>query len=382
MHLLIVTNVFPPAIGGPANFSARLAGAALARGHAVRVVCGTPDGPGAPGHAFPVRRVGCRGNALRREAGRRIVLLGEVARAGRVYIMGLEHQAVWACRRLGKPYVLRLGGDGVWEAARNLGVTDLEPEAYYAATTRADRHAVAMMESRRHAQIAGAAALVPVSASMERLCAAWGVRMPGAIRRIANGIDSPPTPPDPAGRLAGAPLELLCVGRQTNFKGVDAALFALARSPRARLTVVGSGPQATASADLARRLGLAERAVFRGALSVHEVMAEMARHHILLLPSLYEGISNTLLEAGTAGLACIASNRGGNPEVIRDGKTGLLVDPWDAGALAVAIGRLEADDVLRWRLASAHAARVAHRFTLDRAAEETLAFLTEPGRGA
>ena len=382
MRLLIVTNVFPPAIGGPATFSARLAGAALARGHAVRVVCGTPDGPGAPGHAFPVRRVGCRGNALRREASRRMVLLGEVARAERVYVMGLEHQAVWACRRLGKPYVLRLGGDGVWEAARNLGVTDLEPEAYYAATARADLHAVAIMESRRHAEIAGAAGLVPVSASMERLCAAWGVRMPGATRRIANGIDSPPIPPDPAGRPTGAPLELLYVGRQTNCKGVDAALLALARSPRARLTVIGSGPQATASADLARRLGLTDRATFRGDLSVHEVMAEMARRHILLLPSLYEGMSNTLLEAGAAGLACIASDRGGNPEVIRDGETGLLVDPWDVGALAAAIGRLEADDALRRRLASAHAARVARRFTLDRAAEETLAFLTEPGGGA
>jgi len=162
-----------------------------------------------------------------------------------------------------------------------------------------------------------------------------------------------------------------------NWKGVDLALLAMKQLPGVTLTVAGSGPQLTANRDLCRRLGLDARVHFAGHIEPADVSGLMSRHDVLLLPSLYEGLSNTLLEAGPAGLACMASDRGGNPEVIDPDRTGVLVDPWKPGDLVDAVRTLAADRGALRRLAERHAERVRQSFSLDGSVSETMGLLEE-----
>jgi glycosyltransferase involved in cell wall biosynthesis len=100
----------------------------------------------------------------------------------------------------------------------------------------------------------------------------------------------------------------------------------------------------------------------------------MTGYQALVLPSLYEGLSNTLLEAGAASLACIASSYGGNPEVIEHGVSGVLVDPFNIADVASAIELLK-DEEKRLQLAKRHRENVLQNFSLDSSIQQTMSVL-------
>src|SRR5437016_4177012 len=121
-------------------------------------------------------------------------------------------------------------------------------------------------------------------------------------------------------------------------------------------------------------------AVSEGALAFYHLATVAA------LPSRMEGLSQALLEAMALGLPVVASDAGGNPEMVRSGETGLLVRPLDPAAWAEALERLLGDGALARRLAHAGRALVRREFTLERTAERTEAVYREalarraPGR--
>lgn len=376
MRVLLVTSVFPPAIGGPATFGARLGEELFRKAHAVKVVCSTDDPASSQKFPFTVYRAGVSGNSLQREISIRLQLLKAMVSCDVIYCMGLEHQTAWACRITGKPFVLRIGGDSVWEGARNLGTTELEPEAFYVEKMPDDRLEVKVPEQRRLIQLKSAATVVYVSNYLKHLAGIWCSSRPVHEYIIPNGISTK----DKwilLDRKAGEPMRLLFVGRQTNWKGVDAILLALKKIDGVKLTVAGSGPTLPANIDLARRLGLGKKVEFLGHLDPREVAKLMANHHVLILLSLYEGLSNTLLEAGTAGLACIASDRGGNPEVIKHSQTGLLVDPFNTEDIELAIRLLSDNDEKRKRFAMEHRKRVMTEFTMEQSVKRTVQVLED-----
>jgi L-malate glycosyltransferase len=87
---------------------------------------------------------------------------------------------------------------------------------------------------------------------------------------------------------------------------------------------------------------------------------------VFVLSSVWEGMSNGLLEAMAAGRPVVATRVGGNPEVIVDGESGLLVPPRDPQALADAVLRLLRDPELARRMGAAASRRVEAEFTLPR----------------
>jgi len=194
-------------------------------------------------------------------------------------------------------------------------------------------------------------------------------RVPGRlIHRCPNGIDGERFQPASQPREGPAVIGAICALRPE--KSLETLLEAFARlghgfdagSRDARLLIVGSGPSLPGLQDLASKLGLGTRCTFEPATS--DVPARLRSIDIFVLPSLSEALSNALMEAMACGCCVVASEAGGNPELVRGGETGLLFPPRDSTALAACLELLLSDAALRARLASAGAERMRKEFSL------------------
>lgn len=155
----------------------------------------------------------------------------------------------------------------------------------------------------------------------------------------------------------GLPADALVVGtvgRLVALKNQGLLLELLPRLRRAhpslRLALIGGGVLDDALKAQARELGITDSVLFAGERK--QVADLLPAFDVFALPSLTEGLSIALLEASATGLAIVASRVGGNPEIIRDEDTGLLVEPANAPALEGALSRLLEDAALRGRLGS------------------------------
>jgi glycosyltransferase involved in cell wall biosynthesis len=135
--------------------------------------------------------------------------------------------------------------------------------------------------------------------------------------------------------------------------------------PGFAVEIAGDGPCRGELIALADQLGLAGRHLrFLG--QIKEIPQLLARSDVFVLPSLSEGISLTLLEAIASGMAVAATRVGGNPEVVADDETGLLVPAADPQALASALLRLRQQRELNRRLGRAGRVCVESRFDIRR----------------
>ena len=149
-----------------------------------------------------------------------------------------------------------------------------------------------------------------------------------------------------------------------------------------RFLIVGDGASRPELEKYVERLGLSKHVVFLGfRLDVPTLLSEIA---VSVLPTLSEGFSNSLLEAMAASVPVVATDVGGNPEVVEKGVTGLLVPPRDAEALARAIGQFLDQPSLGTKFGVAGRERVSKRFTLEQMTQSTERLyerLTERSRG-
>jgi glycosyltransferase involved in cell wall biosynthesis len=212
----------------------------------------------------------------------------------------------------------------------------------------------------------------------------YGPDANGSLRRLYNGVDLNVFAPRPAntsrdvegiGEHAPSPAPiLLAVGRLVEKKGFDDLLgalpFVLEHAPRARLVIVGAGPEEARLRTLASELGVARSVTWVGALPHDEVRTWLSRATLFCLPCRVaadgnrDGLPTVLLEALACGVPCVTTALTGIPEIVRDGVEGRLVAPGDAAALADAIGALLADREARSRMARAARIRAGEQFDL------------------
>lgn len=134
-------------------------------------------------------------------------------------------------------------------------------------------------------------------------------------------------------------------------KGVDrvARVFAaVAREIPSRLVLVGDGPDITVVRSVARAEGVADRLIFLG--SQDRVAPVLAAADLFLLPSSKESFGLAALEAMACGVPVVASNAGGIPELIEEGRTGFLFAPDDVSGMAGAAVRVLSDGDLRRKM--------------------------------
>lgn len=173
----------------------------------------------------------------------------------------------------------------------------------------------------------------------------------------------------PEGRLVGT------VGRLEPVKGLEdligAARILCERRQDVRFLIVGDGPLRAELEEKVREAGLEDRVLVTG--YVPSALAVMTRLDVYVLSSLSEGFNTTLLEALALRRPVVATNAGGNGEIIRDGQTGLLVAGHDPEALARAIRWMLDHPEPAAQLAAAGQRRVAGSFSLERMCEATVA---------
>jgi sugar transferase (PEP-CTERM/EpsH1 system associated) len=180
---------------------------------------------------------------------------------------------------------------------------------------------------------------------------------PARIAQIYNGVDTGRFVPrtdgarrfGPEGFAGPSHFVIGTVGRMAEVKDhaslIEAFRLLLERRPalkeKLRLAVIGDGPTHGHCRQLVADNGLAELAWLPGERD--DIPELMRGFDVFVLPSLGEGISNTILEAMACGLPVVATRVGGNPELVDSGVTGLLVPPGAPEALAETLGALVAD---------------------------------------
>ncbi len=363
MRVAFATGIFPPDIGGPATYVSGLASELVLRGDAVEVVTyGSNDGAVSP---FPIHHIH-RGDVLPlrywrfARAVRRAVLRSDVVYLQDPMSSGLP--GLLAAKSTGRPSVLKVVGDPAWELFRESGVVTDDflgfQDSRYSARVEAVR-----LASRLVAR--GADRVLVPSRFLRNVVESWGVPS-DRIEVVYNGVKDATLSPDDARQARrrlglGDETIILSSGRLVPWKGFDtlvrlAAAMKLHR-PELRWIIVGSGPWENHLRELAADLSVTDRVRFTGRLSHEQMSLYLRAGDVFVLWSEYEGLPHVLLEAMQAGTAVVASDAGGNKEVVEHGESGLLV-PWgDSAGLREAIERLSRDPALRERLRGAGRAR-------------------------
>lgn len=233
----------------------------------------------------------------------------------------------------------------------------------------------------------GADAIVANSRSTAQALADVGIDV-HRVTVVYPGVDSVRFTPDAPGaaelrRTLAKPddLVLLTVGRLQRRKGHDLVLQALAglRQELAfRYVVVGDGDERERLLGMTRDLGLDECVRFVGAADAAVLPSYYAAADVFVHPNRLdgrdvEGFGIVFLEAAASALPVIAGTTGGAPEAVEAGVTGLLVSGTDVDELAGALRRLARDGALRARFGAAGRARAMRDFSWDRAASAVLA---------
>jgi phosphatidylinositol alpha-1,6-mannosyltransferase len=193
----------------------------------------------------------------------------------------------------------------------------------------------------------------------DRFASAFGPQ--AALERLSPGVDTERFEPDAVARAEmraryglGARPVIVCVSRLVPRKGQDMLIRALPairqRIDGAALVIVGGGPYRPTLDELVQEFGVAEHVVFTGGVPGEELPAHHAMADVFAMPCRtrgsgldVEGLGIVYLEASSTGVPVVAGRSGGAPVSVRDGETGLVVDGWDVGAVAAAVGDVLAE---------------------------------------
>jgi glycosyltransferase involved in cell wall biosynthesis len=323
MQIFVAAGIFHPESGGPATYLYHLLPELQARGHDIRVLT-FGDDP-ATGYPYPLRRIP-RQSLPRRWSQYARAARPEIRQADLVFINSLGLPLVGAGR---KPCVLKVVGDLAWERAVNKG--------WILATEDIDRFQtlsydlrIELLKQQRAREARRMDRVIVPSHYLRDMVIGWGVS-PDRVQVIYNALaphtrasDLDPASARVALGLPDGPL-LLTVARLVPWKGINHLIRALRQVPEVRLLVAGDGPDRKRLQLYAYEEDVEDRVIFLDRVPRDRLGLYFRAVDYTALYSAYEGLSHTLLESLLAGTPVIASDKGGNPEVVRHDHNGLLV---------------------------------------------------------
>lgn len=348
MRIVFLTGIWPPDVGGPATHGPEFSRFLVDRGHDVVVVTmGDGDPAVRPCEVVVVSRA----SRFPLRYGRVATIAARRARTADVIYATATYAAAGLASTVTRtPLAVKLVSDPAYERARRYGLFSGTLEQFQQpGSSRVE----ALKRARTHALRRAMAIVVP-SAYLAAIASEWGVNR-ARISVLPN--------PAPDIAVVGAALEpgtFVFVGRLTRQKDLGLAFSAIGRVPRARLVVIGDGPDRERLEELAHSSGASDRIVFRGALPRPEALAIVAGSEAALLTSAWENFPHSAVESLSVGVPVVSTAVGGVPEIVRDGVNGLLVPVGDVDAMTVALARMLDEEGLRARLAEGSRGSVEH----------------------
>ncbi len=362
-RVLIATPLYPPDAGGPATYARLLETELPQKGIAVTVV-----------RFGDVRHMP--------KVFRHIAYTWMVLRAARNVnsILALDPVSVGlpalvAARLSRTRFLVKVVGDYAWEqGTQRFGITaSLD-------TFVRTKHVpvlVSILRMIQRAVVARAESIIVPSNYLKGIVRAWGIPEE-RIQVIYNAIS--------LGEMGAVPKTLsntahpliVTVGRLVPWKHVDAVIDAVeqmrAEGRQAHLRVVGTGPLTAPLHAHAATTSLGEE-IFLGPLTHADTLAVLAASDVFVLNSSYEGLSHVLIEALMLGKVIVATDAGGNGELITDMENGVLVPVGDTVRLREALVRVCGDEALRARLQEGTRASES-MFSVERMVSRTVEVLT------
>jgi len=349
MKVVIATGIYPPESGGPATYAKLLHDELPARGFEV-VVVAFRDVRHLPkvlrhlSYAYRVWRVGRNADILYAQD---TLSVGVPTRLANIFLR--------------KKVLIRVPGDHVWEqASQRFGATETLDD--FPVWSWRFHPVVLLMRTLQLWVVRGADALVTPSDYVRKIVLRWGVEE-ARVHTIYSGIALPVKTTHIDIDTVPSQPRIVSVARLVPWKGMHALIELVSKEPAWQLIIGDDGPLRSQLEAQARASGVFNRVLFLGRKPHAEMMGWIATADVFVLNSTYEGLSHLLIEAMALGVPVVASAVGGNPELIQNGTSGILVPSGDTEALH-AVLQLVLTDTEKARALSQGARERAQGFSI------------------
>ena len=409
MKIVIASGIYPPDIGGPATYSQLIARELTKRGIEVSLICYSdkrrytqivseqrseyadtrgkfqrksayPEGQDQRVSAnFKVVRILRKHNVLLRYWNYFWNLLKLVKGADAIYAQGplaAGFPALLVSKILRKKFVVKIVGDYAWEQFQNKKSKIKNKKFIDIETFQRNKYDF-LTELRRKIQklvVKSADKIIVPSKFLKKIVIGWGVREDKifVVYNAASGVENVEEKLNPEGDI------IISGGRLEPWKGMDVLIEImpdlLKENPNFRLIIVGYGPEKENLKSQISNLKLEDKIELIDKLSHKELLEYFKASKMFVLNTGYEGFSHFLLETMAIGLPVITTNICGNPEIVKDGYNGLLIEYNNKEQLKDTILRLWEDKKLREKFIE-NGKKTTEQFTLEKMINETLSVL-------
>jgi glycosyltransferase involved in cell wall biosynthesis len=312
LKILIVTGIYPPDIGGPANFTPEFSKFLTGEGHSIQVLTLSDELNHLKESIFNVRRIRRDGKLFRRfKTIFWIIRYGNSA--DRILVTGLYEEVGLASLFLKTKIIMRVVGDPIWERARNTSATKANIEEF----NKADSNLTIQRKFLSWSINQGDLCITP-SEQLRDFMLNWGITR--NIKVIPNGVLIPET------TTKISDLQGITVSRLVSWKNVNIVIETAIKCG-VPLKVIGDGPLENQlskyeSNDLIKLLGRKNKS---------EVTGLLKESNIFFLLSSYEGQSFALTEALANGMLCVVSDIPGNMQLVKHMENGFIFNLLDQG---------------------------------------------------
>ncbi len=373
MKITLVTQIFPPEIGGPATYAWEVLKRLTARGHSVKIVTPMEKAETIPNvYIAPKKRLslkfirfiynyfGLLAGILRVTNDSNLIYTLNPAKTGFISLI--------AAKLMRKPIVLRFVGDAAWERAFDTRQTNKNLEDFLKAPEGGINIKILVILQRFIFKEIDKI-IVPSYFLKRILIDCYNVN-PDKIKVIYNSVDLKDF--DGAKNEESQTLGecVVTVGRLIQHKKIEGIIKAIEKLadefPDINLLIVGEGPEKTNLEKFSQEIGINSRVKFYGRTTREETIKLIQESDIFVLNSVYEGLPHVVIEAMACQTPVITTNIRGTDEVVKDGKTGLMVTPNNDDELKEKLALLLKNKKLRKRLAKNAYKNVKQKFTWDK----------------
>lgn len=360
--LLLVAPIFPPEIGGPATYTYDIA-QRFKKGRKVRIIAFADKFHKIKKVKITALRIAyCWFGSIRRQWNLFRSVIRDARWADVVYIQGpvvVGFTSVIVCKLLGKPHALKFVGDIAWETAFGSGKTKKFLDTFLEKPDAGIKNR--MLIGIQKWVFNNAQRVIVPSQYLKHILVKYYDVPEKNVEVIYNSVDF--SIYKNISQKKNKKKTIITVGRLVKWKNIAGIIRAIAKVDEDIVfQIVGDGPETDALKELAASLGIEEKVVFIGRVPHKKVLRMLAKAHIFILNSYYEGLPHTVIEALMCNCPTIATKIKGTNEIAVHNKTALTVGVNKDDAIAAAIERICREKKLAERLTQTGKKLVYERF--------------------